>query len=103
MSADIQRLSAALAGRYTVDRELGAGGMSTVYLAHDVKHDRDVTIKVRMQSGKLMRVEASGALTLVGMLPRGCNTAVVDRTGTQVACKTAIGSGDVWLATPAGQ
>jgi TolB-like protein len=43
---DIQRLSAALAGRYAVDRELGRGGMATVYLARDLKHDRDVAIKV---------------------------------------------------------
>ena len=36
----------ALAGRYRIERELGAGGMATVYLARDVKHDRDVAIKV---------------------------------------------------------
>ncbi|MES1259722.1 MAG: protein kinase, partial [Gemmatimonadota bacterium] len=36
----------ALADRYTIDRELGAGGMATVYLAHDLRHDRDVAIKV---------------------------------------------------------
>jgi serine/threonine-protein kinase len=40
------RLSAALAGRYRIERELGAGGMATVYLAHDEKHDRKVAIKV---------------------------------------------------------
>ena len=40
------RLSAALSDRYRVERELGAGGMATVYLAHDLKHDRDVAIKV---------------------------------------------------------
>ena len=43
---DISRLSASLADRYRVERELGAGGMATVYLAHDLKHDRDVAIKV---------------------------------------------------------
>ena len=44
---DVQeRLTAALADRYTIDRELGAGGMATVYLAHDIKHGRDVAIKV---------------------------------------------------------
>ena len=40
------QLNAALAGRYRIERELGAGGMATVYLAHDVKHDRKVAIKV---------------------------------------------------------
>ncbi|HEY4321344.1 MAG TPA: protein kinase [Gemmatimonadales bacterium] len=39
-------LTAALADRYTIARELGHGGMATVYLAHDIKHDRDVAIKV---------------------------------------------------------
>ena len=46
MSATVERLSRALADRYRVDRELGAGGMATVYLAHDLKHERDVAIKV---------------------------------------------------------
>src|SRR5512144_2364911 len=42
----LQQLQAALADRYRVERELGAGGMATVYLAHDLRHDRDVAIKV---------------------------------------------------------
>jgi serine/threonine-protein kinase len=41
-----ERLRAALADRYRLERELGQGGMATVYLAHDLKHDRDVAIKV---------------------------------------------------------
>jgi serine/threonine-protein kinase len=41
-----QQLRTALADRYVVERELGAGGMATVYLAHDVKHDRKVALKV---------------------------------------------------------
>src|ERR1043166_777363 len=38
-------LSAALGERYRVERELGAGGMATVYLARDVRHERNVAIK----------------------------------------------------------
>ena len=41
-----QRLSTALADRYRIERELGQGGMATVYLAEDLKHDRKVAIKV---------------------------------------------------------
>jgi len=40
------RLAAALADRYRIERELGEGGMATVYLAADLKHDRQVAIKV---------------------------------------------------------
>ena len=40
------RLTAALADRYRIERELGAGGMATVYLAHDLKHNRKVAVKV---------------------------------------------------------
>ena len=46
VTTSIDRLTAALADRYRLDRELGAGGMATVYLARDLKHDRDVAIKV---------------------------------------------------------
>ena len=42
----VHRLIAALSDRYRIDRELGAGGMATVYLADDIKHDRKVAIKV---------------------------------------------------------
>src|SRR3989440_6219604 len=42
----LARVQAALAGRYTIERELGRGGMATVYLARDLKHHRKVAIKV---------------------------------------------------------
>ncbi len=40
------RLQSALAERYRLDREIGAGGMATVYLAADLRHDRKVAVKV---------------------------------------------------------
>jgi serine/threonine-protein kinase len=40
------KLSTALADRYQIESHLGEGGMATVYLAHDVKHDRKVALKV---------------------------------------------------------
>src|SRR6266540_743052 len=44
---DLQsRLAAALAGRYTIEREIGRGGMSIVYLAHDTRNERRVALKV---------------------------------------------------------
>ena len=63
MTEAIDRLAAALADRYRIERELGAGGMATVYLAHDLKHDRDVAIKV-------LRPELAAALGAERFLAR---------------------------------
>jgi eukaryotic-like serine/threonine-protein kinase len=58
MKAPYDALSAALADRYRLDREVGQGGMATVYLARDLKHDRDVAIKVlKPELGAVLGVE----------------------------------------------
>ena len=54
----LARLGAALAGRYAVERELGRGGMATVYLAEDLRHRRKVAIKVlRSELGAALGAE----------------------------------------------
>jgi len=56
MSDSLERLTAALADRYRIERELGAGPMTTTYLAEDLKHGRPVAIKV-------VRPEISSAIS----------------------------------------
>jgi TolB-like protein len=73
----LPQLQAALAGRYTVERELGRGGWATVYLAHDQKHDRQVAVKVlrsdlatALGPGRFLReISIAGRLTHPHILP----------------------------------
>lgn len=54
----VAQLKASLAGRYTVDHEIGRGGMATVYLARDVRHNRPVALKVlNPELGAVLGVE----------------------------------------------
>jgi serine/threonine-protein kinase len=62
-------LAAALAGRYTIERELGRGGMATVYLAEDTKHGRKVAIKV-LRSGLAASLGAERFLREIGIAAR---------------------------------
>jgi serine/threonine protein kinase len=57
MAELLSRLQGALADRYRIDREIGAGGMATVYVAQDLRHDRKVALK-------LMRPELSAVLIM---------------------------------------
>jgi TolB-like protein/tRNA A-37 threonylcarbamoyl transferase component Bud32/Flp pilus assembly protein TadD len=73
----IERLRASLADRYRIDRELGQGGMATVYLAEDLKHHRKVAIKVlredlaaSMGSARFLReIEIAAQLQHPNILP----------------------------------
>jgi serine/threonine protein kinase len=56
------RLSAALADRYRVERELGQGGMATVYLAHDVRHDRENLVAAAIAPAAAFRVASQRPL-----------------------------------------
>ncbi|HXY69278.1 MAG TPA: protein kinase [Gemmatimonadales bacterium] len=71
------RLAAALSGRYRVERELGSGGMATVFLAEDVKHHRYIALKTLrsdlsegMEADRfLLEIEIAAALTHPHILP----------------------------------
>ncbi len=74
---DLAGLTAALADRYRIEREIGAGGMATVYLAEDLKHHRRVAVKVlrpelgaEMGPGRFLReIEISAQLHHPHILP----------------------------------
>jgi eukaryotic-like serine/threonine-protein kinase len=57
----LSQLNRALAGGYAVEREIGRGGMATVYLAHDVKHDRKVAIKILHAESQSKSGEVNGS------------------------------------------
>jgi serine/threonine-protein kinase len=73
----LAQLRGALAGRYEIERELGRGGWATVYLAHDVRHDRPVALKVLRRDlaaslgpGRFLReIAIAGRLTHPHILP----------------------------------
>src|SRR5437763_4183257 len=73
----LERVRASLAGRYTIERELGRGGMATVYLAEDLKHHRKVAVKVlKPQLAAVLgperflrEIEIAAALTHPHILP----------------------------------
>ena len=46
MADSFEKLKDALADRYAIEREIGSGGMATVYLARDLRHERQVALKV---------------------------------------------------------
>ncbi|UCG89516.1 MAG: hypothetical protein JSW71_08275 [Gemmatimonadota bacterium] len=91
-------LKAALADRYTIERELGSGGMATVYLAHDLKHHRKVAVKV-------LRPELAAIVGafLDAPLRRSAPPSRVTITGqsrTQTLCAFTIESPAVIARTP---
>ena len=58
MTTLLERLQSALADRYVIEREVGRGGMANVYVAHDVRHERAVAVKVlRPELGVLLGAE----------------------------------------------
>ena len=74
------RLSTALADRYKIERELGAGGMATVYLAEDLKHHHKVAVKV-------LRAELAAVLGAERFVQEITTTASLGRNSSGVGSR----------------
>jgi tRNA A-37 threonylcarbamoyl transferase component Bud32 len=89
----VERLRASLSERYTLESELGQGGMATVYLARDVKHDRQVAVKV-------LRPELSAILGRERFLAEVRNTAKLDHPHILTLLDSGESDGFVWYTLP---
>jgi eukaryotic-like serine/threonine-protein kinase len=90
---DRPRLSAALAGRYVIEREIGAGGMATVYLARELKHDREVAVKV-------LRPEIAAQLGAERFLNEVKITARLDHPHILTLIDSGESDGFLWYIQP---
>ena len=91
MSGALDRLAAALADRYRLERELGQGGMATVYLAEDLKHQRKVAIKV-------LRPELAAVLGAERFVQEADR--VVGAAMSETIAEVAFPSGPLWCNPP---
>ena len=68
----LEQLKAALADRYTIDHEIGRGGMATVYLAEDLKYHRKVAVKVlRSAPAAVLGAEPTGSFAKPNITAEG--------------------------------
>ena len=86
----LAHLQSALADRYTLERELGRGGMATVYLARDLRHDRPVALKV-LHPELATRSAPSGS-SARSRSPRGSSTPTSCRCTTRASRRACSGS-----------
>src|SRR5215213_10853985 len=86
-------LQAALASRYTLERELGRGGMATVYLAKDLKHDRPVALKV-------LRADVAAALGTERFLREIRTTARLQHPHILPIFDSGAADGQLWYTMP---
>ncbi len=93
MSDPRDQLQADLADRYVLERELGRGGMATVYLAHDLKHDRDVALKI-------LRPDLAAVLGRERFLAEIRLTAKLDHPHILTLIDSGESNGLLWYVVP---
>ena len=93
MSDVIARLNAALEARYRIEKELGEGGMANVYLAHDVRHERKVALKV-------LKPELAGAVGAERFLAEIKTTASLTHPSILPLFDSGLTNGFLWYAMP---
>ena len=89
----LPRLSAALADRYVIERQIGSGGMATVYLARELKHDREVALKV-------LRPEIAAQLGAERFLKEIKITARLDHPHILTLIDSGESDGFLWYVQP---
>jgi serine/threonine-protein kinase len=93
MADVLESLRSALSDRYTLERELGAGGMATVYLAHDIRHDRDVALKV-------LKPDLAGALGAERFLTEIKLCARLQHPHILTVLDSGEANGQLWFTMP---
>ncbi len=108
MTDTFTRLKSALSDRYTIESELGQGGMATVYLAHDIKHDRKVADKVLKSDlsselgadrfvwggqGESRQIVDSPASGVANWLRNSTSVSILSKTVRSVNCATVLAAG----------
>ena len=99
MSHALSRLEAALADRYRIERELGRGGMAVVYLAHDLRHDRPVALKV-LHSELAQSLGTERFLREVKLAARLQHPHIVSLHDSGEVPGDSGGSGCLWFTMP---
>lgn len=89
----LERLTAALDDRYRIERELGAGGMGTVYLAEDLKHKRPVAREV-------LEPEIAAVFGAERFVEEVTTTASLSHPHSQPLCDSGIASGFLFYMMP---